>query len=100
MQVEATARRQIQNSRRKDQAVSHDDDGIRLQGSECLDRLRLFAQPLGRHVGGPGVFVFEPVEVVAPERLLIASPTQPPLVDGAVADSDAAVEEASVVSPK
>ena len=27
-------------------------------------------QPLGRHVGGPGVLVLDAVEVVAPERLL------------------------------
>ena len=39
-----------------------------------------------RRVDGPGVFIFDPVEVVAPERLLAASPAQPPLVGVAVGD--------------
>ena len=36
-----------------------------------LERATLF-QPLGRHVDDPGVLVLEAVEVVAPERLLVA----------------------------
>ena len=63
---------------------------------EDLDRAALLGQPLGRHVGDPGVLVLEAVEVVAPERLLVAPPAQPPLVGGAVIGGDAAVEEALV----
>ena len=63
---------------------------------EDLDRAALLGQPLGRHVGDPGVLVLGAVEVVAPERLLVASPAQPPLVGGAVDGGDAAVEEARV----
>ena len=50
----------------------------------------------GRRVGSPGILVLEAVEVVAPERLLVAPPAQPPLVGGAVIGGDAAVEEALV----
>src|SRR3954470_21879832 len=63
---------------------------------EDLDRAALLGQPLGLHVSGPGVLGLEAVEVVAPERLLTASPAQPPLVGGAVDGGDAAVEEARV----
>ena len=55
---------------------------------EDLDRA-----PLAWRVDGPGVLVLGAVEVVAPERLLVASPAQPPLVGGAV-NGDAAIEEA------
>ncbi len=39
---------------------------------EDLDPVALLGQPLGRRVGGPGVLVLGAVEVVAPERLLVA----------------------------
>ncbi len=63
---------------------------------EDLDRAALL-ELLGRHVGDPGVLVLEAVEVVAPERLLVASPAQPPLVGGAVIGGDAAVDETLLV---
>ena len=62
---------------------------------EDLDRAALLGRR-SRRVGGPGVLVLGAVEVVAPERLLVASPAQPPLVGGAVNGGDAAVEEARV----
>src|SRR6185295_12455959 len=60
---------------------------------EDLDRAALLGQPLWRHLGEPGVLVLGAVEVVAPERLLVASPAQPPLVGGAIDGGDPAVEE-------
>ena len=59
---------------------------------------RRFWSALERRVGGPRVLVLDAVEVVAPERLLVASEAQPPLVCGAVLSGDAAVEEALVAS--
>ena len=53
-------------------------------------------QPLGRHLRGPGVLLLETVEVVAPERLLVAAEAQPPFVGGAAVRRDATVEEALV----
>src|SRR5512143_3886599 len=47
-------------------------------------------------MGDPGVLVLEAVEVVAPERLLVPTPAQPPLVGSAAQGGDAAVEEALV----
>ena len=67
---------------------------------EDLDRAAHLGQPLGRHVGDPGVLVLGAVEVVAPERLLVASPAQPPLVGDTVNGGDAAVEEALVGLPR
>jgi hypothetical protein len=60
---------------------------------EDLDRVALLRQPLGRHGSGPGILRLGAVEVVAPERLLAASPAQPPLVGDAVDGGDPAVEE-------
>src|SRR5262245_16611262 len=49
--------------------------------------------PLAWRVGGPGIPVLGAVEVVAPERLLVTSPAQPPYVCRAV-NGDAPIEEA------
>ena len=63
---------------------------------EDLERPALL-QLLGRHVGDPGILVLKAVKVIAPERLLVATPTQPSLVGDAVVGGEAAVEEALVV---
>ncbi len=47
-------------------------------------------------MGGPGVLALGAVEVVAPERLLVASEAQPPFVDVAVNGDDATEEETLV----
>ena len=62
---------------------------------DAEDRDRVFAQPFGRHVNGPRVLGLEAVEVVAPERLLAASPppAESSLVRRTGGDGDAAVEE-------
>ena len=62
---------------------------------EDLERAAL-PQLLERRVGDPGVLILEAVEIVAPERLLVAPKAQPPLVDGAVIGGDAAEDEALV----
>jgi hypothetical protein len=62
---------------------------------EDLEQLPLL-QLLGRHVGNPGILVLRAVKVIAPERLLVATETQPSLIGGIVVGGEAAVEEALV----
>ena len=64
--------------------------------SEDLDRVALPGPLVWRHLGEPEIRVLLAVEVVAPERLLVAPPAQPPLVGGAIDGGDPAVEEALV----
>jgi len=59
---------------------------------EDLDRVALL-EVLGRRVNAPGILVLAAVEGVAPERLLVAPPAQPPLVCVAVGGGDPAVKE-------
>jgi len=62
---------------------------------EDLNRAAL-PQLLERRVGAPGILFLGAVEIVAPERLLVASKAHPPLVDGAVIGGHAAEDEALV----
>ena len=64
---------------------------------EDLDGTVLGGSPLVRHVGGPRILLLCAVEVVAPERLLVASPAQAPLVGGAVDGGDAPVDQPLVI---
>ena len=72
-----------------------DDPGRRARTRRSRS-CRFLGPPRERRMGGPGVLVLGAVEVVAPERLLVASPAQPPLVGGAVNVGDPTVEEARV----
>ena len=74
------------------------DGGLAFEDFEAeeFDGVALLGELGGGDVGGPWIFLFGAVEVVAPEGLLAATETDAALIPGAVNGGDAGVEEAGV----